>query len=145
MKENKYLLNMLLAAVLGVVLLIAVFIRTFVPWLVLPPLNIPMIAGISLIALLLEAYLAPGSRRCWICVPVLGGITFGLLPLAAGSASLGEAAVLALVGCAVFSAMAWIFAFANARMTSGGAGKAAPVVTALCLFLACQVFAGMIL
>ena len=145
MKETKYLLNALLAAVLGVILLSAVLLRTFVPWLVLPVLNIPMIAGISLIALLLEAYLYPGSKRCWICAAILSAVTFFLLPLAAKSATLPEAAILALVGAVVFTALTWLFTFATERMTSSGVGKAAPAMTALCLFLACQCFAGMIL
>lgn len=145
MKENKYLLNTLLAVVLGLALLAAVVTKTFLPWLCLPAVNIPLVAGISLIALLLDCYLAPGAERCWICIPLLSVVTFGLLPLAAGYVPAAQAGVLALVGGVVFTALTWLFTFASERLTSGRAGKVAPVMTALCLFLACQCFAGMIL
>ena len=41
MKNKMYLLNTMLAAVLGIALLIAVLVRTFAPIIILPALNIP--------------------------------------------------------------------------------------------------------
>ena len=85
MKNNKYLLNTLLAIVVGTGLMIALLIRSLAPAIILPDLNIPAVTGLSLIALLLEYYLGNRPQRCWICVPVLGVVTFGLLPLASGA------------------------------------------------------------
>ena len=145
MKEKTFLLNTLLAAVLGVALLAAMVTKTFLPWLCMPAVNIPLVAGISLLALLLDCYLAPGAQRNWIAIVVLSAASFGLLPLAAGYVEAAQAGMLALVGGVVFTALTWLFTFSAERMASGRAGKVAPVMTALCLFLACQCFAGMIL
>jgi len=64
MKENKYLLNTLLAAVLGVLLLAAMVTKTFLPWLCMPAVSIPLVAGICLIVLLADSWLAPDAERC---------------------------------------------------------------------------------
>ena len=145
MKKNMYLLNTLLAAVLGAALLAAVVIRAFAPIIIIPKLNIPNMVLVSLVALLLDHYLAPGAKRCWICIPVLSVITFGLLPLASGYVAAGMAVKLAIVGGAVFTALTWMFSFAAERLISGRCGKLAALMTAGCLFLATQCFMGMIL
>ena len=71
MKRQAYLLNTLLAAVLGCALLIAVLVRTFAPIIIIPPLDIPNTVLLSLVCLLADHYLAPGARRCYICIPAL--------------------------------------------------------------------------
>ena len=63
MKKNTYTLNTVLAAILGVVLLAAVLVRTFGPRFILPQLDIPNLVLISLAALLVDHYLAPESNR----------------------------------------------------------------------------------
>ena len=145
MKENKYLLNTLLAIVLGIALLAAMVTKTFLPWLCLPAVSIPLVAGISLIALVIESWLTPGAERCWICVPVLSIVTFGLLPVASGYVAAAEAVKLAIVGGVVFTALTWMFSFASERLVSGRCGKVASLMTAGCLFLATQCFMGIIL
>ena len=77
MKNKTYILNTFLAAVLGIYLLVAVVVRTFCPQIILPKANIPNMVLISLIALVLDHYLAPDAKRCYICIPVLGAVTFG--------------------------------------------------------------------
>ena len=64
MKKNHYFLNTALAIVLGAVLLIAVLVRTFVPAMILPELDIPNMVLVSLAALLLDHYVAKGAKRC---------------------------------------------------------------------------------
>lgn len=145
MKEKKYLLNILLAAVMGIALLTAMVTKTFLPWLCLPAVNIPLVAAVSLVTLVLDSWLAPGAPRCWICVPVLSAVTFGLLPVASGYVPANEAIVLAITGGVTFTALTWMFTFACQRIISGRGGKIASLMTGLCLFLACQCFAGMIL
>ena len=54
MKNKTYILNTLLAAVVGIYLLAAVIIRTFCPQIILPKVNIPNLVLISLIALVIE-------------------------------------------------------------------------------------------
>lgn len=145
MKDNKYFLNTALSVVLGLTLLAAVLARTFAPAVIIPALDIPNLALLSLIALVADHYLAPGAGRCWICIPVLSALTFGVLPFAACFAAADEALKLALAGGVVFTITAWLFTTIQDRLSSGPAAKAAPLVSALGLYLAAQCFAGWII
>lgn len=145
MKKNTYILNTLLAVVLGLSLLVCVFVRTFAPNIILPQLNVPNMVLISLVALIADHYMAPGAKRCWVCIPVLGAVTFGLLPWAACFVGALDALKLALVGGAVFCVTTALFTSIQDRLSSGPAAKAAPFMSALGLYLAAQVLSGMIL
>lgn len=145
MKNKTYILNTLLAAVLGVALLIAVFVRTFAPAVIIPALNIPNMVLLSLVALVLDYYLAPGAKRCYICIPVFSAVTFGLLPWAAAFTVPVEALTLAIIGCVVFTLTTWLFSSITDRISSGPAAKAAPIVSALSLYLAIQCLMGILL
>ena len=143
MNKKTYTLNTLLAVVLGVALLICVLVRTFWPRMILPVPDVPNLVLISLVALLLDHYLAPGADRCYICIPVFSAITFGLLPFAACFVGAGEAVKLAVLGCVVFTAVTWLFSSMTDRLSTGPAAKLAPVMSALGLYLAAQCFMGM--
>lgn len=144
MKNKTYTLNTLLAVILGAVLLIAVFVRTFAPAIILPELDLPNMVLLSLLALLLDHYLAPGAKRCYICIPVFSAIAFGLLPFAACFVGALDALKLALIGCAVFTAVTWLFTSMEDRLSTGPAAKAAPIVSALGLYLAAQCLMGIL-
>ena len=64
MKNKTYILNTLLTAVLGIALTAAVLVRTFVPAIIIPQLDIPNMVLLSLTALVLDHYIAPGAKRC---------------------------------------------------------------------------------
>lgn len=145
MQDKKYFLNTALAAVLGLILLVCVLVRTFAPAVVIPRLNIPNIVLISMFALVLDHYLAPGVKRCYICIPVFSAITFGLLPWAAAFVTVLEAVKLALVGGIVFTAATWLYSSVQDRLSSGPAAKAAPIISAFGLYLAAQCLTGIIL
>ena len=98
MKNNRYFLNTMLAAVLFVALLVVVLLRSLAPMYILPELNIPNMVALCLVALLLDHYLAPNAKRCYICIPVLSALTFFLLPWAAGYADALHSGKLALIG-----------------------------------------------
>lgn len=138
MEKKTYTLNTLLAGILGVFLLAEVLVCTFAPAVILPELDIPNMVLISLIALLADHYLAPGAKRCYICIPVFSAITFGLLPFAACLAGAMEALKLALIGGIVFTVITWLFTSMTDRLSSGPAAKASPVICSLCLYLAAQ-------
>ena len=140
MKKNTYLLNTLLAVVLGVALLAAVLVRTFAPIIIIPALNIPNMVLISLVALLLDHYLAPGAQRCYRCIPILAAVTFGLLPWCACFVDTARAFELAGRGCVVFTTVAYLFTDIQDRLSSGPNCKAAPIISAFGLYLACQCF-----
>ena len=143
--KKMYHLNTFLAAVFGATLLAMVVTRAFFPAVILPEANIPNLVLVSLAALLLEHYIAPGADRCYICIPLFAAVTFGLLPYAAGFTFGMEAFKLALVGAAVFTAVTWIFTSMTDRLSSGPAAKAAPIFSAVGIFLASQALMGMIL
>ena len=145
MKKNTYTLNTLLAAVLGAALLVCIFVRTFVPRFILPEPDIPNLVLISLVALLLDHYLAPGAERCYICIPMFSALTFGLLPYAAAFVTGGEALELTFAGCLVFTITTWLFSSIQDRLSTGPDAKAAPVVSAVGLYLAVQGLMGMFL
>ena len=145
MKKNTYTLNTLLAAVLGAALLVCIFVRTFAPRFILPVPDIPNLVLISLVALLLDHYLAPGAERCYIYIPMFSALTFGLLPYAAAFVTGGEALELAFAGCLVFTITTWLFSSIQDRQSTGPDAKAAPVVSAFGLYLAVQGFMGMFL
>jgi hypothetical protein len=145
MKNKTYTLNTLLAAVLSVALLVCVLVRTLAPRVILPQLDIPNMVLISLTALVLDHYIAPGAKRCYICIPLFAAVTFGLLPFAACFVSLWEALKLALAGGIVFTVVTLLYSTIQDRLSSGPAAKAAPILSAVGLYLAFQAFAGMIL
>lgn len=145
MKKHPYFRNIALAIVLGIALTVCSIVRAFVPMAVLPKLDIPNMVLLSLVALLLDHYLFPGVRRMDLVAPLLGALTFGLLPYAAGFCVLLEALKLAMIGGVIFTASAWVFAEVQERLSSGPAAKAAPIFSALGLYLAAQCFAGILL
>ena len=145
MKNKTYILNTFLALVLGIYLLIAIFVRTFCPAIILPKASVPNLVLLSLIALVLDHYLAPDAKRCYICIPVLSAVAFGLLPWAACFVSGLEALKLALVGCIVFTVTTWLFTTIQDRLSSGPAAKASAFFSAVSLYMAAQCFMGMFL
>ena len=107
--------------------------------------NIPNMVFISLVALVLEHYLVPDAKRCYICGPVFAAVTFGLLPFAACFVGAGEAIKLAVVGGVVFTATTWLFTTIQDRLSSGPAAKASAFFSAVSLYMAAQCFMGMFL
>ena len=145
MKNKTYALNLLLAAAMTDALLICILVRALAPRMILPQLDIPNMVLISLVALVLDHYVAPGAKRCYLCIPVFAAVTFGLLPFAACFVGALEALKLAAVGAVVFTLVTWLYSTIQDRLSSGPAAKLAPIFSALGLYLAFQAFAGMIL
>lgn len=143
MKNKTYALNLLLTGLLTLVLLAMVLVRTFLPRIILPQADVPNLVLVSLVALVAEHYLAPGAKRCWICIPVFSFLAFGLLPFAACTVGIGGALLLAVKGCAVFTGLTWLYDSVTDRLSSGPAAKAAPILSALGLYLAFQCLMGM--
>ena len=145
MKNNKFLLNTILAAVVFAACAIALIVRVCAPAAVIPVLNIPNMVALSVIALLLEHFLTKGNPRCYICIPVFALITFGLLPWVAGYVDANGMWKLAIAGAAVFTAVTWLFTTMRDRLSSGPACKAAPLISAMGLYLAAQCLTNIIL
>lgn len=145
MKNKSYILNTLLTVVVGIALAVCVLVRAFAPAVVLPQLDIPNIALLSLLALLADHYLAPGAKRCYVCIPLFAVLTFGILPYVSGFADPMTALKTGLIGGAVFTVLTLLYSTIQERLSSGPSAKAAPLLSAFGLFLAFQIFSGMIL
>lgn len=145
MNEKKYMLNTLLAVVIGSIFLTMVLVRTFFPLVILPRADIPNLVLVSLVALVLDHYLAPGAKRCYICIPVFSAVTFGLLSYVSAYAALGEAVTLAIAGGIVFTVTTWVFSAIQERLSSGPAAKASAFFSAVSLYMAAQCFTGIFL
>ena len=141
MKNKTYTLNTVLVAVLAAVLVAMVVLRAVSPQIILMQFDIVTVTGICLAALVLDHYLAPGAKRCWICIPLFAALSFGLLPLAAGLVTVASALGLALTGCVIFTLCTFVYSSIQDRLSSGPAAKAAPVMSALGIWLAVQAFA----
>jgi hypothetical protein len=72
-------------------------------------------------------------------------VVFGVLPYLAGFAAGWDVLKLAVVGSAVFTLLTFLYSSVQERLSSGPAAKAAPLLSAFGLYLAFQVFAGIIL
>ena len=142
MKNKTYTLNTVLTAVLAAVLAAMVIVRAFAPNIILPIFDIPTLTGICLIALVLDHYLAPGAKRCWVCIPIFAALSFGILPLAAGIVAPANILGLAASGCVIFTLCTFVFTSIQDRLSSGPAAKLAPIMSALGIWLAAQAFAG---
>ena len=144
MKKNQYFLNTVLALVVLIACVVCALVRTFLPAAVLPHLDIPNMGALALAALLVDHYVAKGAKRCYICIPLFSALTFGLLPYCAGFTAGMEVLKLATLGGVTFTAVTWLFSAMEDRLSSGPAAKAAPILSAVGLYLALQCFIGII-
>ena len=141
MKKNTMMVNTLLAVVLGAGLLVGMVWRTYMPYVVLPELDVNAMAVITLIALLMEYYIVGEQKRTWALQIVLASITFGGVALAAGLPYVGVKTFLA--GGVVFGVVTFLFDSMVQRLEVTTDNKYAVIPTAFVLYLACQCFMGM--
>lgn len=145
MKNNKFLLYVILVAVLFVALAACLLVRVWLPAAILPPLNIPNMVLLSVIALLIEHFLAGNSPRCYWLTALFGVLGFGLLPLMAGLACVHTFWQYGLIGGGVFTATTFLFTSATDRLLTGPKARAAAVLTGIGICLAAQCFAGILI
>lgn len=145
MKNSKYLLNTVLTILVGIGLAAAVLVRTFAPIIILPKMSIPALVLISVIALVIDHYIAPKAERCYICVSVFSALSFAILPFVAGFITPNGMLIYFFGGSAVFTATTWLFSLLTDRLSSGPAAKLAPLLSGAGLYLASQCFMNIIL
>ena len=145
MKKTVYFLPVMLIAVLFVALLAGMLVQLFQPAAILPPLNIPNMVLLSVVALLLEHFLSKGNARCYVCVVLFGIVAFALLPLMAGFACVHDFWKYGLVGGVTFTLTTYLFTSATMRLKTGPKAPAALVLTCLGIYLASQCFTGILL
>ena len=142
MEKKSMTLNVLLAVVLGAGLLVGIIWKAVMPNVVLSDLDIPAMAAIVLIALVIEYLLKGTQKRAWAVQIVLAAVTFAVLPWAADLPTAGLAVT--ACGTAVFAVLTWMFDAVAQRMDVTADCKYAMIPTAFVLYLACQCFMGMI-
>ena len=140
MRKNPYLINILLAGILAAVSLGFLIARLVLPMVVLPAWNLPNLIILCVLALVADAYLAEGDQGCWAVKAVLAGITIALLPVAAGLVQASEIWTLLIAGILVFLGCERMFHSILDRLSSGPAGKLAPVSAGLTMCLMGQIF-----
>ena len=141
MKNRTTILNTILAAVLGVTLLASMIAKVMCPQLILPQLNIPYVAAVSLVALVIASFV-DAEEGCIYCEMLLAAVSFGVLPMVAGVASGMAALKLALCGGIVFGALDLMVNAMTKRIAMAGICKCTVIPSAFVLYFACQCFAG---
>ncbi len=144
MDKKRDVLGIFLAGVTGGALLLAIFARAFLPRMILPRLNGPMLILLSLIVLVLDYYLAKGSKRDYRLLPVYAFLIFGVFPWMACFLTLSEAAKTAVLGAVIFTVCTFLFDTMIDRLSGGPVAKAAPLVSAFGLYLASQCLMGIL-
>lgn len=136
---------MMLIAVLFAALLGGMLMQIFIPAVILPPLNIPNMVLLSVVALLADYLFTKGSQRNYVWVALFGVAAFALLPLMAGFACVHTFWKYGVVGGITFTITTFLFSSAAQRLRTGPKAPAALVLTGLGIYLAAQCFAGIIL
>lgn len=144
MDKKRDFLGIFLACVVGIALLSAMFVRAFLPRVILSRLDAPAIVVLSLISLVLEHYITQGSRRDFRLIPVYAALIFGLFPYTASFVAPVDALMLGLLGAAVFTVTTFLFDTMVDRLSTGPASKFASLVSAFGLYLACQCLMGIL-
>lgn len=134
-----------LAVVLVLALAVCRVVKAFVPFCILPQLNIPNIVLLCGVSLLLDHLLSKKAADFCFCMPILAAAAFALLPFAAGFAVAGELLKLALVGGVAYGLTAWVYHSIAERIATGPKAVAAPVLSILGLYLAAQCFQSILL
>ena len=145
MKNNKYLLNTILAAVVFVACAIALIVRVWLPAAVIPVLNIPNMVLVSVLALLLEHFIARDNPRCYWATAIFGVLSFGILPLMAGFACIHTFWKFGIIGGCVFTVTTFLFTSATERLLTGPKARLAVILTGLGIWLVSQCFMGILI
>lgn len=145
MKNNKFLLPAVLVAVLFAALLTCLLVRVCLPAAIIPPLNIPNMVLLSVVALLIEYFLGKRNPRCYWLTAAFGVLSFGILPLMAGFTCVHTFWKFGLIGGCVFTATTFLFTSATERLLTGPKARLAVVLTGIGIWLAAQCFAGILL
>ena len=101
-------LSLSLTVVLLIAGLAAVIAGALVPNLVLPAMDVPMLAALSLIALALETVVFGHGSRQWVASLAVAVVDFGLLSLCTGRVSASQAVQVAALGGVVFLVLAFL-------------------------------------
>ncbi len=144
MKKQHELLSVFLAVTVGVALAAAIIVRTFLPRVIIPHLDGQAMIILSLCALTLDFYIAHKSVRNYILIPLSSAFIFGVFPWSAAFLAPLSALKCAVLGAVIFTVLTFIYDSITDRLSQGKMSKAAPLISALGLYLASQCLVGII-
>ena len=140
MKDNRYLINVILSVVTLLVCIAGVITRSFFPYIILPRMDVLMMVAICTFSCAIAFYVNSGNKAEMIGASLLAGLNFSVLPMCAGLTFGTPVWKLFLAGAVVFFVMNLCYEAIGRRMTTGKCNPLAPLANAFLLFLACQCF-----
>ncbi len=144
MNKKHTLLGFILAVITAAALLAVLITNAFFPHIILPRPNALAVILLSLVALVIDFYIAGDRKHDFRFIPLYGALIFGLFPLSAFVAQPIEALKLAVMGAIILTVLTFIFDTICDRLSTSPASKLAPLISALGLFLAAQCLIGII-
>ncbi len=142
MSKKFDLSGILLAGVSGVYMLTLMLIRAFAPAIIIPKFDILTVLSLSLVALVLDYYISKECKRNYLLSALYGFLIFGIFPWVACFVEIIATLKLAIISAVIFTAATFIFDSIINRLSSGPAGKIAPLISVVGLYLAAQCLMG---
>lgn len=142
--KRAYMKNIVFTSVMLLTCLIRLVFKVFFPDILFPFISIPLMVLLASISQIISYYLGFEDDGCPYVGAVLGGLSFSLLPVAAGVEGSKSFLVLLISGVLVYGLVDLLYSSMKERMESGRTHVLAPVVNGLMLFFAFQAFMGLI-
>ena len=144
MRKNQYLINVLHMMIVGFFCLMAIFIKTFFPYVLIPKISIPLLVLFSLIPMVLAYYMKAEGERNLLITAVLAGLTYAMFPFCSGLDTEISFVSLFLIGTIVFWLTDLCYESLEERMRTGPHYVSTPVANAFAIYLASQCFHGLL-
>jgi hypothetical protein len=138
------LFGLILAIVTGVSLLATMLVRAFLPNFILPSFDGMAILAVTLIALVLDSYIAKDGKRIYWFIPVCSALIFGVFPWVACFLPYIDAIKLGILGAVISTVATFVFDIIKNRLSVTPAAKIAPFISGFGIYLAAQCFTGII-
>ena len=138
------LFGLILAVTTGVSLLATMLVRAFLPNFILPRCDGMAILALSLIALILDSYIAKDGKRIYWFIPVCSALVFGIFPWVACFLPYVDAIKFGVLGAVISTVATFVFDIIKNRLSVTPATKIAPLISGFGIYLAAQCLIGII-
>ena len=138
------LFGLILAVTTGVSLLATMLVRAFLPNFILPRFDGMAILALSLIALILDSYIAKDGKRIYWFIPVCSALVFGIFPWVACFLPYVDAIKFGVLGAVISTVATFVFDIIKNRLSVTPATKIAPLISGFGIYLAAQCLIGII-
>lgn len=139
------LFGLILAIVTGVSLLTAMLVRAFLPNFILLKFDGMAILAVTLIALVLDSYIAKNGKRIYWFIPVCSALVFGVFPWVACFLTYIDAIKFGILGAVISTVATFVFDVIKSRLSvTPRATIVAPLISGFGIYLAAQCLVGII-